>query len=151
MPSDVDKVYVKKHKINDMLNELYTELTSQKPDDPVLFAMKHFEKKLPKTADRPQSGLLGADILPLARSSALLDLANKPPSSPMETDLPPSANVLFSKLFSRLPPTANENIASNEKGLGGGQFALSTFNIIVIDYFLSLNYSVNFNKIVYRI
>lgn len=140
MPSDVDKVYVKKHKINDMLNELYTELTSQKPDDPVLFAMKHFEKKLPKTVDRPQSGLLGAaDILPLTRSSGLLDLANKPMSAPMETDLPPSANVLFSKLFSRLPPNANENIASNEKGLGGGQFALSTFNIIVIDYFLSLN------------
>lgn len=49
MPTtDPDKVYVKKHKINDMLNELYKSLVAEKPDDPIDFAFKHFESKVPK-------------------------------------------------------------------------------------------------------
>lgn len=49
MPTtDPDKLYVKKHKINDMLNELYKNLVADKPDDPIDFAFKHFEAKRPK-------------------------------------------------------------------------------------------------------
>lgn len=129
MPSDVDKTYVKKHRINDMLNELYTELTSQKPDNPVLFAFKHFEKKLPKdqlesTDRRPQSSILPADILPLGRSSA-------GPSPAEDAAMPPVANALFSKLFNREIPPQTPN-TGEAAAPGGGLFALSTFNIIVI-------------------
>ena len=44
-----DKVYLKKHKINEMLNDLYLALTKEKPDDPVDFAIMHFQaKRAPK-------------------------------------------------------------------------------------------------------
>jgi hypothetical protein len=47
MPTDdPDKLYVKKHKINGLLNDLYTTLTQNKPDDPIEFCIKHFEAKL---------------------------------------------------------------------------------------------------------
>lgn len=48
MPADPDRVYAKKHKINDLLNELYVQLTKNKPDDPIKFAIKHLEDKLPQ-------------------------------------------------------------------------------------------------------
>ena len=44
----IDKAYVKKHKLNEMLNELFKLLTENKPDNPLEFAFKHFESKLPK-------------------------------------------------------------------------------------------------------
>ncbi len=47
MPTDdPDKLYVKKHKINGLLNDLYTTLTQNKPEDPIEFCVKHFESKL---------------------------------------------------------------------------------------------------------
>ena len=55
MPSssaDGDKAYVKKHKINDLLNELYLELTKQKPENPLEFAIQHLESKLPEPLRR---------------------------------------------------------------------------------------------------
>ena len=44
---EVDKVYVKKFKINDMLNDLFMALNENKPEHPVEFAIKHLENKLP--------------------------------------------------------------------------------------------------------
>ena len=54
MPTDVaDKSYIKKHKLNDLLNELYLALTQNKPDSPVEFAIKHFQAKLPPPPPKP--------------------------------------------------------------------------------------------------
>ncbi|RMZ96673.1 hypothetical protein BpHYR1_042662, partial [Brachionus plicatilis] len=47
MPTDPDRAYAKKHKINDLLNDLYLELTKNKPENPLEFAIKHLEAKLP--------------------------------------------------------------------------------------------------------
>lgn len=47
MPTDVDKAYIKKNKINDLLNELFTALTQNKPDNPLEFSIKHLQSKLP--------------------------------------------------------------------------------------------------------
>ncbi len=46
-PSDPDKAYIKKHKLNDLLNELFLSLKQNKPDDPINFAYNHFKSKLP--------------------------------------------------------------------------------------------------------
>lgn len=46
-PSAEEKAYVKKHKLNDMLNDLYISIVKQKPDDPLEFAIRHLESKLP--------------------------------------------------------------------------------------------------------
>ena len=46
MPTEEEKAYVKKYKINTLLNELYTVLTQNKPDDPIQFTVNHFEAKL---------------------------------------------------------------------------------------------------------
>jgi hypothetical protein len=55
MPTDVDKAYVKKHKLNDLLNELYKAITDTKPDDPIEFAIKHLESKLPTDSRQHKS------------------------------------------------------------------------------------------------
>lgn len=53
MPTtDPDKIYVKKFKINDLLNDLYGELTKNKPDNPVEYAHKYFEAELPPKPPR---------------------------------------------------------------------------------------------------
>lgn len=46
--SDPNKAYVKKHKINELLNDLFKSLTEQKPDDPIDYSFKYFEAKQPK-------------------------------------------------------------------------------------------------------
>jgi hypothetical protein len=47
MPSDdPDKIYIKKFKINSLLNDLFTILTQNKPDDPIEYCLQHFESKL---------------------------------------------------------------------------------------------------------
>jgi hypothetical protein len=43
----VDKLYIKKHKINDLLNELFISITKEKPENPLEFGMQFFEAKLP--------------------------------------------------------------------------------------------------------
>ena len=43
----IDKAYVKKHKINDLLNDLFISLTKDKPESPIEFCIKFFEDKLP--------------------------------------------------------------------------------------------------------
>jgi hypothetical protein len=57
MPADADKVYLKKNKINDLLNDLYTAIAQNKPDNPLEFCIKHFESKLP-TPPPPKSSLV---------------------------------------------------------------------------------------------
>ncbi|CAF0941386.1 unnamed protein product [Brachionus calyciflorus] len=57
MPSDPEKTYAKKHKINDLLNELYLELTKNKPDEPIQYAIKHLESKLPPKIEKEPSQL----------------------------------------------------------------------------------------------
>ena len=58
MPADADKAYLKKNKINDLLNDLYTALTQNKPDNPLEFAIKHFESKLPTPPAPPKTPLV---------------------------------------------------------------------------------------------
>ncbi len=48
--SDPEKAYVKKYKINDILNELFLSLKEKKPDDPINFAYNHFKSKMPPEA-----------------------------------------------------------------------------------------------------
>lgn len=45
---DLDKLYVKKHKLNDLLNDLYLTLTKEKPENPIVFAIEHLKSKLPQ-------------------------------------------------------------------------------------------------------
>ena len=56
MPKDnpnPEKVYIKNFKINDLLNDLFTSLTTSKPDDPIEFCLKHLESKLAPEKLRP--------------------------------------------------------------------------------------------------
>jgi hypothetical protein len=55
MDKTVDKNYVKKYKINELLNDLYLTLTREKPDDPVSYAITHFEAKLPTKNEKVRS------------------------------------------------------------------------------------------------
>lgn len=72
MPTtDPDKAYVKKQKINDMLNELYKSLVADKPDDPFDFALKYFESKVtkkemivPKIINEEEKPVPGAAVNP---------------------------------------------------------------------------------------
>lgn len=65
MPTDPDRVYAKKHKINDLLNELYLQLTKNKPENPIEFAIKHLEDKLPpkEKVEPVQRSEPGKDLL----------------------------------------------------------------------------------------
>lgn len=48
MPSsDPNKAYIKKHKINDILNDLFKQFTEFKPENPIEFACRYFQDKLP--------------------------------------------------------------------------------------------------------
>lgn len=131
MPSDVDKAYIKKYKINDMLNELFNQLTSEKPENPVEFAIKHLERKLPpKSADegisaRPTSSILVSRILPLGQQA---DMSQKQSA---EATMPPVATALFSKLLNRAPNAQLDSGDGTAPAASGGQFALSTFIIAV--------------------
>ena len=53
MPADVDKAYIKKNKINDLLNDLFSVLTQNKPENPIEFSIKHLQSKLPPTLPPP--------------------------------------------------------------------------------------------------
>jgi hypothetical protein len=56
MPTEneiTEKAYVKKHKLNQTLNELFLALTQNKPENPIEFAKKHFESKLPTPSPPP--------------------------------------------------------------------------------------------------
>lgn len=44
---NIDKAYVKKHKINDLLNDLFTSLTKERPESPLEFCIKLLEDRLP--------------------------------------------------------------------------------------------------------
>jgi hypothetical protein len=60
---DLDKLYVKKHKLNDLLNDLYLAITKEKPENPVIFAIEHLKSKLPQeesqqSEQKPQANLL---------------------------------------------------------------------------------------------
>ena len=81
MPADEEKAYVKKHKLNAMLNELYTAIVASKPEDPVEFSMRHFEAKMPekpKTAntstrrflDQMNTSIANVSINEMVRSPA---------------------------------------------------------------------------------
>ena len=48
----IDKAYVKKHKINDLLNDLFVSITKEKPENPIEFCHKFFEDKLPPEKKR---------------------------------------------------------------------------------------------------
>lgn len=142
-PPDIDKAYVKKHKINDMLNELFSELNSNKPENPVEFAMKHFEAKLPpKTSSSRRSSLLASKIPPLDQQFSMSS-QQQPPLS--------TENNLLSKFMSR----ARDNQASRDGPSGGmninlenvlNKLPISTLNIIVCACFSFSDFFFNFSK-----
>lgn len=65
MPTDetVDKAYVKKHKLNQTLNELFLALNQNKPENPIEFAKEFFQAKLTPP--------------PLKREPSLLNVSNE--------------------------------------------------------------------------
>jgi hypothetical protein len=44
--TSADRAYIKKHKINDLLNELYTSLLKEKPDNPSEFIVNKLESNV---------------------------------------------------------------------------------------------------------
>lgn len=79
MPStDPNKAYIKKHKINDILNELFKKYTEIKPDDPIEFGHKYFQDKLsPKVeVGEEKSNDLMAKLMQ-KQGLAMPSLANK--------------------------------------------------------------------------
>ena len=74
LPVDIDKAYVKKNKINDMLNELFLAIAQQKPANPLEFALKHFEAKLPERSKEAPTAAhqpsIPSPIEPQAESAA---------------------------------------------------------------------------------
>lgn len=123
MPSDTDKAYVKKHKINDMLNELFNELTSNKPDDPVAFAFRFFESKIPA---KPES-LLVSKMAPLGGG---------------KSDDQPPENLIM-RLFSRVNASVREDqSALNSTAMNKlDNFPLYAVNIMVNSRHLILSRS----------
>lgn len=120
MPSDVDKAYIKKYKINDMLNELFSQIVESKPDNPTDFAKKHFESKLPPPPVERQTSLLVSRIPPLEQHQYSVD-ANAPQDN------------LLAKIFNRANLAARP---PKDGDAGGVQFPLATLNIMV--YYRSL-------------
>ena len=117
MPSEnQEKNYVKKFKINDLLNDLYLSLTQNKPDDPIEYCIKHFESKLPLER----------------RTSVAVNKTEQP------------AQDLGRNLFSKLLGGANNNLNSpfvnvpksdvNETGLLTNAL-FANFNILVYSIF----------------
>jgi len=43
---DLDKLYVKKHKLNDLLNDLYITINKEKNENQIVFAIEHLKSKL---------------------------------------------------------------------------------------------------------
>ena len=61
MPTEnesTEKAYVKKHKLNQTLNELFLALTQNKPENPIEFAINHFQSKLPSPPSPPPPPLV---------------------------------------------------------------------------------------------
>lgn len=151
MPTDnVDKAYVKKHKINDMLNELFSELTTKKPENPVEFAIRHLESKLPppkpEELARRSSSVLFSKIPPLEQQFSVIDMTQQ--QQQQQSQMPQVADTLFSKIFNRggglsAAITQHDDMnrsmvsslgaAAAAAGPIGGGFAFSTFNILVYE------------------
>lgn len=78
MPTDeaaaLEKAYVKKHKLNHTLNELFLAITQNKPENPIEFAFKHFESKLPPPPPQPEPEPEPEPIVP--KETSLLNLTN---------------------------------------------------------------------------
>ena len=137
MPSEIDKAYIKKHKINDMLNELFTEFNSNKPENPIEFAIKHFEAKLPPKAaassSRPSS-VLASKILPLdqQQQQQQTSIDNKIISSPPLGLLANNDNLL-AKLMSRANQGSTRDDSSKGPSLENifNKLPIMTLNIIV--------------------
>jgi hypothetical protein len=135
MPTtDPDKAYVKKHKINDMLNELFKSLVADKPENPVDFAFKYFESKVPKKEDFVQ-----------AEVKQVGDMRRPEPGAPV------NSNTLLAKLLEKQQTRNNEMMPEVEVGVvdnlnvsvaaksAVSSRVLSQYSIMV-RFFFSLNF-----------
>jgi hypothetical protein len=112
MPTDnPEKAYVKKHKINDLLNDLYLSLTKNKPDDPLEYCYSYFEGKLP-----PQ--------LLLRRKSSAANASDFVTESPNLV----AGRDLLGKLMMNASSNINDN--SNLLNVPGSQLNISTIPIL---------------------
>lgn len=132
MPSDNDKVYAKKHKLNDLLNELYTTLTQEKPDNPIQYAIKHLEAKLPPSEKKKEPSLVNFKVTsPLNQS-----INNEKKEEADGADL--LARVFNRNLLMGPGPSGNQE-DKHERSKSNASFAsafpLANFNIMVIKYF----------------
>lgn len=119
MPTtDPDKAYVKKHKLNDMLNELFISLKDTKPEDPIRFAYDHFKAKLPhEEPAKPKE-------LKVDTTNLLSKLFDKQKDL-KETGLPSSVEALNTSVANRT------NIS---KATRNSSRVLSNYQIIVREY-----------------
>ena len=135
MPSDNDKVYAKKHKLNDLLNELYASLTQDKPDNPIQYAIKHLEAKLPPSEKKKEPSLLNFKV-----TSPLNQSINNEDKKKEEA----SGADLLSKLFNRNllmgPGSTGNEEDKHERSKSNASFAnafpLANFNIMVTNTFI---------------
>lgn len=121
MPTtDPDKVYVKKHKINDMLNALYKSLVAEKPDDPIDFAFRHFESKVLKMKE--------------VTVPKIIEEAKPEPGAAV------NPNILLAKLMEKQKQQSNEatdnlNVSAAAKSTASSR-VLSQYSIMVFTIFL---------------
>lgn len=78
MPSDnSDKAYIKKHKINDLLNDLFTSLASSKPEDPLDFCYKYFESKVEPSLPPPPPPKPPSEVTTTARKFSIFGMGSE--------------------------------------------------------------------------
>lgn len=110
MPApEYDKAYVKKHKINDLLNDLFTSITQAKPENPIEYAFKYFQEKMPPPPAPP-------------KPSSLLDFKVTQITS---MDQPDNSGNLLAQLLNRNKQTSLDGSKGNISISHSGVAALS--------------------------
>jgi hypothetical protein len=115
---ETEKSYVKKYKINDMLNDLFTALSQNKPENPLEFAIKHLESKLQSKIDSNEESL---------KKNRTLESAPPPPvSDPSQTALDDGTDLLMKMMSRKKIHSENEAVASSAT-TGGDELLAKIF------------------------
>jgi hypothetical protein len=113
-----DKLYVKKHKVNDILNDLYLSITKSKPDDPIQFAYNYFgtkcdEKRREDDENNKIEGTLPFNVTALQEKSdnPLLNANSlKSMLTGMKSNKENDNNLIKNLLINEKSPLSNFNI-----------------------------------------
>ena len=116
---ETEKSYVKKYKINDMLNDLFTALSQNKPENPLEFAIKHLESKLPSKSDSNEE---------TAKKSRTLESAPLPPPlpDPSQTALDDGTDLLM-KMMGRKKIHSEDEAVTSSATTGGDNLLAKIF------------------------